>query len=144
MPEALWFKLCGHGWLVQHGVISFFSFGWWDIANPLQQPPVIEPIDPFQRREFNGLEVPPRPIPMNDLSLVKPVDGFCERVVIRIPNAANRWFDACFGQPLSLLYRHVLATAIRVMNKPAAMKWPPIMEGFAPAHRGGSPNAPTG
>lgn len=28
LPEAVSFKLCGHGWVVQHGVIPFFSFSF--------------------------------------------------------------------------------------------------------------------
>ncbi|KAB2672661.1 hypothetical protein F9K77_04835 [Ochrobactrum sp. LMG 5442] len=27
MPEAVWLKLCGHGWRVQHGIVTFFGFG---------------------------------------------------------------------------------------------------------------------
>ena len=35
-----------HGDVVQHGVVSFFGFGRWDIADWLQQRRVIEPVDP--------------------------------------------------------------------------------------------------
>lgn len=37
LPETVWFKLCGHGWRVQHDVVSFFSFGWWNVADGLQK-----------------------------------------------------------------------------------------------------------
>ena len=59
MPEAVWFKLCGHGWLVQHGIVALFSFGGRDISDGLQQSPVVEPVDPFQGGVFDGLEGSP-------------------------------------------------------------------------------------
>ena len=49
MPEAIRFKLCGHGGVVQQGVISLFGFGRWDIADGREQPPVVKPVHPFQR-----------------------------------------------------------------------------------------------
>ena len=42
LPEAISFKLCGHGRCVQHDVISFFGFGWRYIADRLQKAAVIE------------------------------------------------------------------------------------------------------
>jgi len=35
LPETVWFKLCGHGWRVQRGVVTFFSLGWWDVSDGL-------------------------------------------------------------------------------------------------------------
>jgi hypothetical protein len=43
---------------------------------------VVEPVYPFQRREFNGLKTPPRSAPVNDLRLVKAVDRFGESIVV--------------------------------------------------------------
>jgi hypothetical protein len=58
----------------------FLGFRGRDIADWCQQASVIEPIYPFQGGEFHGLEATPRPAPVNDLGLVKPVDGLGERV----------------------------------------------------------------
>jgi hypothetical protein len=70
LPEAGWFKLCGHGWLVQHGVILLLGFGWRDVADGLQKPSMVEPVDPFRGGEFNRFEAAPRSAPMDDLCLV--------------------------------------------------------------------------
>ena len=60
-------KLCGHGWRVQHGVVSFFGLGWRDIADGFQKASVVEPIDPFERSELHGFEVAPWFSAMDDL-----------------------------------------------------------------------------
>jgi len=46
--ETVWIKLCGHGWFVQHGVMSLLSFGWWNVYDGLQETPVVEPVSPFE------------------------------------------------------------------------------------------------
>ena len=38
----------------QHGVVTFLGFGRRDVADGLQEPPVVEPVHPFQRRELDG------------------------------------------------------------------------------------------
>lgn len=114
MPEAVCVKLCGHSWLVQHGVVALLGFGRRDIADRPHQAAVIEPVDPFQRRELDGFEAPPRLAPMDDLGLVKPVDGLGEGVVIAVANAADRGFDSGFSQALRIFDRDVLAAAIAV------------------------------
>lgn len=42
LPAAVWFKLCGHGLFVQHGIIALFGFGGRDIADRFQKAPVVE------------------------------------------------------------------------------------------------------
>jgi hypothetical protein len=49
LPEAFSLKSGGHGGLIVQGV-SRLRFGWWDVADRLQQPAVIEPVDLFERR----------------------------------------------------------------------------------------------
>ena len=97
MPEAVWFKLCRHGRSFQHGVVALLGFGRRDVADGLQEPAVVEPIHPFQRRELDGLEAAPWSTPMDHLGLLKAVDGFGERVVIGISDTADRRLHADFG-----------------------------------------------
>jgi hypothetical protein len=52
--EAIWFESRRHGRLFQHGVVAFLGFGRRDVADGLQEPPVVEPVHPFQRRELDG------------------------------------------------------------------------------------------
>jgi hypothetical protein len=40
--------------LFQLGVVAFLGFGWRDVADGLQEPPVVEPVHPIQRRELDG------------------------------------------------------------------------------------------
>ncbi len=49
-------KLCGHSWLVQHGVVTLLGFGRRDVAGRLQKPRVVEPVHPFEGGELDGLE----------------------------------------------------------------------------------------
>lgn len=111
LPETVWFKLCGHGWRVQHGVISLFGFGRRNFSDLLQKPSVVEPVDPFERGELHGFEVAPWSSPMDGLGLVKTVDCFGESVVIGITDAPNRRLDARLRQPLRIANRHVLRAA---------------------------------
>jgi hypothetical protein len=69
---------------------------------------MVEPVHPFQGRELDGVEVLPRPTPMDDLGLVEPVDGLGERVVIAVADAADRGLDARFRQPLGVANGDVL------------------------------------
>jgi len=53
------------------------------------EPPVVEPIDPFQGRELDGFEAAPWSTPVDQLGLVETVDGFGERIVVGISNTAD-------------------------------------------------------
>lgn len=41
---------------LKHGVVVFLGFGWRYVADGLQEPSVVEPIDPFEGSELDGLE----------------------------------------------------------------------------------------
>src|SRR5215204_7726425 len=89
LPEAVWFELCGDGSFVQHRVVSLFGFGWRHVPDGLEQPLVVEPVDPFQCRVFDGFEGSPRPPLMDDLGLVEAVDGLGQGVVIAVAHTAD-------------------------------------------------------
>src|SRR5262249_61302919 len=73
--------------LIDAGLI--FSRG--QVANGLEQPSLIEPIDPVQRRKFHALEMPPRALPVNHLRLEEADDRFSESIVVRITATPDRW-----------------------------------------------------
>ena len=83
---------------VQHGEISLFGLGGRDVSDGLQKASVVEPVDPFEGRELDGLQRFPGSAPTDDLGLVKAVDGFGERVVIAVADSADGWFDASLNQ----------------------------------------------
>jgi hypothetical protein len=122
------FKLCGHGWFVQHGVIPVLGFGWRYIPDRLQKPSMIEPIDPFQGGELHRIEAAPWSTPIDDFGLVESVDRFGEGVVVTVADASDRRFDASFCQSLGIPNGHVLNAAIRVMHEAASMSGAPIMK----------------
>ena len=42
-------------------IVARFSLGGRDVSDRFEQPSVVEPVDPFQGGELNGLEVAPGP-----------------------------------------------------------------------------------
>lgn len=130
MSDAIWVKLCGHGWLVQHGVVSLLGFGGRDIADRSHQAAVIEPVDPLERGELDSLEGSPRPTPMDDLGLVKPVDGLSEGIVVAVANAADGGFDPGFGEPLAVSNADVLRASVGMVHQTTAFDWSALVQGL--------------
>ena len=98
-----------HGGFCHHGVVALLGFDRRDVADRLQQPAIVEPVYPFQRRELDCLERPPWPAPVDDLGFVKAVDGFGEGIVGAVADAAHRRLDTRFRQALGVFDRDVLA-----------------------------------
>ena len=55
-------------------IIALLGFGGRDVTDGFEQPPMAEPVDPFERGVFDSLEAEPRATPMDNLGLVKAVD----------------------------------------------------------------------
>jgi hypothetical protein len=81
---------------------------------------MVEPVDPFEGSELDCLERAPWPAPADQLSLEQAKDGFGERIVVAVANAADRGFDAGRGEALGSGSRHtgwtqmVVAKLLRV------------------------------
>ena len=75
--------------MFQHVVVALLGLGRRDVADGLQEPSVVEPIDPFEGGELDGLEAAPRSAPMDHLGFVEAVDGFGESIVIGISNTTD-------------------------------------------------------
>src|SRR5258705_10633934 len=97
-------------------IVRCLEFSRRYIADWLQQPTVIEPVDPFERRVFHCLEVPPRTVPVNDLGLVQPDDRLGKGVVVRITHAAYRRLGSRFGQSLGVSNGQILTTPVAAMH----------------------------
>ena len=52
----MWFESRCHGWCLQHSVVALLGFGRRDVADGLQGPAIVEPVDPFQSGELDGFE----------------------------------------------------------------------------------------
>ena len=93
-----------------------FQFRRRDVADRLQQPTMIEKVDPFQGRVLDGVDMPPRTAMVNDFGLVQADDGLGQRVVVGIPDAAYRRLDAGLRQPLGVANRQMLRAPAAVMD----------------------------
>jgi hypothetical protein len=94
--------LRGHVFSFQSCVEVGFCLGWRDTPDGLEQAAVDEPVDPFQRGIFDGLEAAPWAATMNDFCLLEAVDRLGQGIVIAVTNTADRWFDAGFAQPFGV------------------------------------------
>ena len=70
-------------------MVFCFGFCWRNISDGFEQAPAIEPIDPFQRCELDGLEGAPGSAAVDYFGLVKTIDGFGEGIVIGVSGAAG-------------------------------------------------------
>ena len=98
-------------------IVVLFRLGWRDVSDRSKQAAMIKPIDPAECRHFEILHVAPRPLTMDQLSFVEAVYRLSESIVIGIADTVDRWFDASFGQTLSVSNGQILPTTIRVMNQ---------------------------
>ena len=120
MPEAIRVKPSGDLHLVDSGEISLFGLGWRDVADRLEKASVVEPVDPFEGCELDGLQRFPRPATTDDLGLVKAVDALGESVVVAIADTADGRFDAGLHQALGVFDRDILAAPVAMMDEAAA------------------------
>ena len=105
-----------------------FGFGRRDVADGLQQPAVVEPVDSFKGRVFHRFEGPPGSTAMDHLRLVEPTDRFGQSVVVAIVYAANRRFDSSLREALSVFDGHLLGPTVAMMNEAAPMGRPSIVK----------------
>ncbi len=124
------FKLRSHGDVVQHGVISFLGFSGRDVSDRLDQPTVVEPVDPFERGIFDNFKGSPWTSPVDHLGLVKAIDRLRQGVVITVANTPNRRLDPGLGEALGIFDRHILAAAIAVVDQPTTMGRSAIVDGL--------------
>ena len=69
-----------HGGPSELLIIGGFGLGGWDITDWFKQPPVIEPVDPFECGHLDSRQIAPRPALMNHFRLVEAVDRLGQRV----------------------------------------------------------------
>ena len=71
---------------------------------------------------------------MDHLGLVQPVDRLGQRVVVTVADAAHRWLDPGFGQPLGVADADVLHAAVGVVDQ-AALGRPRTYSAWSSASR---------
>jgi len=97
-----------HGLSLVESMIVPFVLGRRHVADRFKEPPIIEPVNPFQRRVLDGIEGAPRSARVDHLGLEQADDRLGERVVVGVADAADRRLDTGLGQPLGVADRQVL------------------------------------
>ena len=69
MPEAVWFKLCGDGYVVHGCVELLLCLGGRDVADGFEQASIVEPVDPFELGVVASFEAAPWSASMDYLGL---------------------------------------------------------------------------
>jgi hypothetical protein len=77
-----------------------------ELANRLEQAFVVVPVDPFQRRVFDLVDVFPRPAWPLGFNLAD--DALGQGIVVGVADAADRGFDVGFSEPLGVTDRQIL------------------------------------
>ena len=80
----------------------------WDVSDGFEKPAVVEPVHVFEGGVLDLVEVLPRSAFVDEFCLVQTNDGFGEGVIVRIPNRADRWFDAGYGEPVRVTNGQIL------------------------------------
>ena len=99
-----------HGGHAGFGMGLGFRLGGPDISDRLQEPPVVEPVDPFEGGELDRLEAAPRSPASDQLGLEEPDDALGQRVVVAVADAADRpdRSERRFGMLITTSFAEVL------------------------------------
>ena len=119
-----------------------------DVANGAVQTRIVIPVDPFQGFPFDLTDGLPRAEKLDDLGLEQADDAFGQRVVIGIPDAADRSVDPGLCQSLGISDRQLLAAPVAVMDQLVHLGGCPLADGLVQGienetgrHRGRDPPA---
>lgn len=95
-------------------MVLVFELGRWLVAQGFHQPMVVEPRDPFQRRQFDRLLGLSRPAAVDHLCLVEPcIDSV----------------NSCIAP-----VRHLLSAELDVLACPRSMAWTWMLRPSSEAH----------
>ena len=89
------------------------------MAEGAEQAVVVEPPDPLEGGEFDIFEPGPRTAGVDEFGLVEPDDRLGQGIVVGVPSAADRRFDARQSQSLRIANRQVFNAPLRVMDETA-------------------------
>jgi hypothetical protein len=74
------------------------GFGRRDVPDRPERAAVVEPVDPFEGRELDGVQAAPGSARSDDLGLEQPDRGLGERVVATVADRPDGGLDACFAR----------------------------------------------
>jgi len=97
-------------------IVHVFQFRRGDVTDGLEEPAVIEPVDPFERRVFHVVQVSPRSFLSDEFGLVEADDGLGESIVIAVAPGADGGDGPGFGLALGVADGEVLDTAVGMVD----------------------------
>ena len=83
-------------------MVGGLELGRWDVADRLQQPAVVEPVDPLQGGVLDLIDAFPGAAPADQLGLVQADDGLGQGVVVGISARADRGDRAGLGEAVGV------------------------------------------
>jgi len=89
-------------------VVCGLELGRWDIADGLQEPAVVEPVDPLQGGVLDLVDALPGATPADQLGLVQPDDRLGQGVVVAVADRAHRGDRPGLGQAFGIADGQVL------------------------------------
>jgi hypothetical protein len=84
------------------------GLGWRDVADGLGQAPMVEPVDPFERGDLDGLEAAPWAARAYGLGLEQADHRLDEGVGMTVADAADRRREGCLALALGVADGQVL------------------------------------
>ena len=75
-------------------IVPCLELGGGHVPDRAEQPPIVEPVDPFQGRKLDLLEISPGSAAMNEFGLIDAEGRLGQGVVVGIADAADRRLDA--------------------------------------------------
>ena len=79
-------------------VVGGLELGWWEMADGLQEPAVVEPVDPLQGGVLDLIKTLPGAAPADQFGLVQPDDRLGQGVVVAVAAGAHRGDRPGLGQ----------------------------------------------
>lgn len=101
-------------------MVARFGFGGRNVADRLEQSPVVEPAHPFEGGELHGLEAPPWAAAVDHLGLEQADHRFGQRVVVAVADTAHGGLDTGHGEARGVANAHVLGPAVGMADVTAA------------------------
>jgi hypothetical protein len=103
-------ELVDAGWGLLRPV-GGLEFRWRDVAERLQEPVLVEPVDPLQGGVLDLVEALPGAAPADQLGFVQADDGLGQGVVETVAAGTDRGDRAGLGQAFGVADRQVLLAA---------------------------------
>src|SRR6266568_6959293 len=107
------------GWALLTVPVSFV-LSRWDVSDLTVKAGGVVPGDPLDNRPLELCLRAPRSMQGNEFGLERPVQRFGHRVVVGVPDAADRSCDAGLGKPVAVAEAGVLAAGVAVVHEGTA------------------------